>query len=113
RASPYRLFLMSAADSRTVPLGVAIPAVSVLVVSESLAEPNPAILRELFSLTPTETRITTPLVLGRSAEEIAQDLNVSIQTVRTHIKRVLSKTSTTRQGELISLVLRSVPFRRP
>jgi DNA-binding CsgD family transcriptional regulator len=37
-------------------------------------------------------------------------MHTSIDTVRTHVKRILSKTSTTRQGELISLVLRTAPF---
>jgi DNA-binding CsgD family transcriptional regulator len=42
-------------------------------------------------------------------EEVAAKLNISIETVRTHVRRVLSKTATNRQGELIALVLRTVP----
>jgi DNA-binding CsgD family transcriptional regulator len=42
---------------------------------------------------------------------VASQLNVSIETVRTHTRRVLSKTATQRQGELISLVLRAMPLR--
>jgi DNA-binding CsgD family transcriptional regulator len=110
---PYRLMLMPVQDSGVIPLAVSLPAVSVLIIdSESRAEPDPAVLRELFSLTPAEARVAGRLVLGRNVEEIAADTRTSIETVRTHIKRILSKTATERQGELISLMLRSVPFRR-
>jgi DNA-binding CsgD family transcriptional regulator len=51
------------------------------------------------------------LVAGRSVEEIGAESGISTETVRTHVKRVLSKTATGRQAELISLVLRTVPFR--
>lgn len=113
RRPSYRVILMPVHDSRTIPLGVAVPGVSILVIdTASLSEPDPDVLRELFSLTPAETRVSTDLVLGKSAEQIAAESNTSIETVRTHIKRTLSKTATARQGELISLILRSVPFRR-
>lgn len=56
--------------------------------------------------------MTARLVMGLSAEEIAAEFQTSIQTVRTHIKRVLDKTFTARQGELISMILRTVPFQR-
>ena len=114
RGQPYRLMLMPVHASGVVPLGVSLPAVSVLIVdSESPAEPNLEVLRELFSLTPAEARIAGKLVLGRNVEEIAADAGISVETVRTHVKRVLSKTATDRQGELISLILRSIPFRQP
>jgi DNA-binding CsgD family transcriptional regulator len=110
---PYRLMLMPVHASGVVPLGVSLPTVSVLIVdSESRAEPDMATLRELFSFTPAEARIAGKLVLGRNLEEIADEAGISVETVRTHIKRVLSKTATDRQGELISLILRSVPFRQ-
>jgi len=113
RRKPYRLMLMPIDDARTIPLGVAVPAVTILIIdTESLSEPDPEVLRELFSLTPAEARVSADLVLGKSAEQIAAESKTSIQTVRTHIKRTLSKTETARQGELISLILRSVPFRR-
>jgi DNA-binding CsgD family transcriptional regulator len=99
--------------SGVVPLGVSLPAVTVLIVDrDSQSEPDLAVLRELFSLTPAEARVAGKLVVGRSVEEIASEAGISIETVRTQIKRVLSKTGTDRQGKLISLILRSIPFRR-
>jgi DNA-binding CsgD family transcriptional regulator len=112
KKAPYRLLVMNVPNSGALPLGISQPAATILVVdSESGPEPDPVILRELFSLTPAEARITGRLVLGRSVEEIARETGVSVQTVRSQVRSVLCKTATTRQGELISLVLRMAPFR--
>jgi DNA-binding CsgD family transcriptional regulator len=112
RKTPYRLLVFSVPDSGVLPFGVSQPSAAVLILdSESEFTADPTVLKELYSLTPTESRITGQLVLGRSIEDIAGEMNASVQTVRTHVKRILSKTSTTRQGELISLVLRTLPFR--
>jgi DNA-binding CsgD family transcriptional regulator len=110
---PYRLVLLPLLDSGAVPLGVVPPVAAALIIDpDSTPRTDPAMLRELFSLTPAEARVTGLLVGGYSLEEAASELFVSIETVRTHTRRVLSKTATKRQGELISLVLRSIPFRR-
>lgn len=109
---PFRLILMPVQDSNVIPLGVSQPAIAILIVdSDSQPELNHSLLRQMFSLTPTEARVAARLVVGRNVEEIAAESGVSAETVRTHIKRVLSKTSTRRQAELISLLLRTVPFR--
>lgn len=114
RRRPYRLMLMPVELSAAIPLGVAVPAVSILVVdADLLPEIDVPVLCELFSFTPAEARVAGKLALGRSVEEIAAEAKISIETVRTHIKRTLSKTGTERQGGLISLILRSVPLRQP
>jgi DNA-binding CsgD family transcriptional regulator len=111
-AAPYRVLLMPLPESGAVPLGVVQPAVAVLILdSSSSPQADPAALRELFSLTAAEARVTALLVGGHSLAEAASQLNVSIETIRTHTRRVLSKTATKRQGELISLVLRTMPLR--
>lgn len=111
--SPYRLLLMSVPSLGALPLGTSQPAAAILVMdSESAIEPDPAILREVFALTPAEARVTGRLVLGRSVEEIAGESGVSVETVRSQVRSILSKTNTGRQGELISLVLRMAPFRQ-
>lgn len=113
RKSPYRLMVMPVEDSGAIPLGASIPAVSVLIIDPELqGPPETELLRQAFSLTPGEARVARRLVLGESVEEISGKLGVTVDTVRTHVKRILSKTSTQRQGELISLVLRSVPVLR-
>ena len=112
RRKSYRVILIPIDDSHTIPLGAAVPAISVLVIDpDSFSTPDPEVLRELFSLTPAEARVCAKLVLGQNAEEIAAESKVSIETIRSHTKRIFSKTATGRQSELVSLILRSIPFR--
>lgn len=109
---PYRAMMMKVLDAGALPIGVPVPSVAVIVVDhDAIPVPGPATLRDLFSLTPAEANVALGLARGHSVEEIAAGDGVSTETVRTHLKRVLSKTGTSRQGELISLILRSDPFR--
>ena len=59
-----------------------------------------------------EARFAASLVSGFSIGEISGQLGISRETSRTHMRRVLSKTQTRRQGEVISLLLRGIPFSR-
>lgn len=63
-------------------------------------------LRELFGLTRTEAAVAAGLGDGKSLENIAADLGTGIGTVRTHLKRVLAKTGTHRQAQLVALLVR-------
>jgi DNA-binding NarL/FixJ family response regulator len=63
------------------------------------------VLSQLYSLTPAEADLAALLVQGRALEDAANELSITRNTARTHMKRIFSKTSTHRQGELISLVL--------
>jgi DNA-binding CsgD family transcriptional regulator len=109
----YRLILMPVEGSGTIALGVSVPAVSIIVIdSESPADLDFTLLRETYSLTPAEAAVARELTLGRNVGEIAAESRTSVETVRTHVKRLLSKTGTDRQGELIALILRSVPLNK-
>jgi DNA-binding CsgD family transcriptional regulator len=109
---PFRLLLTPVPYLGAMPLGLYGPSAAVLIIDrQAHPEPDASVLREVFSLTPAEARVTGKLSQGQSAAEIARQLGVSVETVRTHIRRALSKTATGRQGELISLVLRTAPFR--
>lgn len=66
-----------------------------------------ALLGKFQGLTNAEARIASMLANGNSVKEICEFLNVSNNTVRTHIKRIFSKTSTNRQSELVKLILSS------
>lgn len=109
RRKSYRVILMPIDDSGTVPLGVAVPAAGIVIIdADSFSAPDPEVLREAFSLTPAEARVSARLALGHNAEEIAAEFKTSVETTRSHIKRIFSKTSTSRQSELVSLILRSI-----
>lgn len=63
------------------------------------------LLCRLYPLTPTEGRLAAILMQGKSVDQVANEMQISTNTARTHLKRVFSKTNTSRQGELISLLL--------
>jgi DNA-binding CsgD family transcriptional regulator len=48
-------------------------------------------LRQALGLTRMEARVAHHLFCGKTAEETAEDLKVSLDTVRTHIKRAYAK----------------------
>lgn len=64
-------------------------------------------LRELFGLTRTEAAVAAALGRGKSAEHIATEMGIGIGTARTHLKRILAKTGTHRQAQLVALLARS------
>lgn len=68
-------------------------------------ELDAAKLRLIYKLTPAEARLAALLAQGRRLEDAAADLAVSLNTVRTHLKRIFSKTGTDRQAELVRLIL--------
>ncbi len=67
-------------------------------------------LREIFGLTRAEASLTAALAQGDSLETFAAAGGVTMNTARTHLKRVFEKTGTCRQGQLISLILRSSAY---
>jgi len=64
-------------------------------------------LRELYGFTKAEARLALCLLGGLSLEECAPRLGITLNTVRTQIKRLFLKTSTSRQGDLIRVLLES------
>lgn len=62
-------------------------------------------LRQSFGLTPAEARLALALANGSSLAEIADEQRVTIETLRTHLKRIFDKTGTRRQSNLVRLVL--------
>lgn len=63
-------------------------------------------LREMFGLTPAEARVALELLEGHDTRAIAQRLKLSFNTVRVHLARIMDKTHTTRQAELVRLMMR-------
>jgi len=63
----------------------------------------------LHGLTGAELRVLLALSQGLGGTESAEMLGISEPTVRTHLQRIFSKTGTTKQGDLLSLLHRSTP----
>jgi DNA-binding CsgD family transcriptional regulator len=64
------------------------------------------LLSEVFSLTPAEAKVASMIAAGSSPDEIADELELSRETVRNQLKAIFSKTGTHRQNELAALVSR-------
>ena len=69
--------------------------------SERTRRPDPALLEQLLNFTPAEARLAVALVTGKTMQEVAEEAGVSLNTVRTHLKRIFSKAGVSRQAELI------------
>lgn len=74
---------------------------------ESVVPANEERLLQLYGLTRAESRLAAKIAQGRSLEEAAAMLNITTQTARGYIKRILCKTGTKRQVELVRLLLLS------
>jgi DNA-binding CsgD family transcriptional regulator len=62
-------------------------------------------LSRWYGLTKSEVGLTLLLAEGRSVDEAADRLCISMNTARTHLKRIFLKTGTSRQAQLVRLVL--------
>ena len=57
-----------------------------------------------YGLTAREADVLEELFNGRTAPYVARNLSISINTVRSHVKRVYAKLSVHSQQELIDLI---------
>ena len=73
---------------------------------EETAAPAEALLASLYGLTAAEAAVTARLAQGLDLAEVCERLRIGMPTARTHLARVLAKTGTRRQAELLRLILR-------
>lgn len=64
----------------------------------------PKALRQLYGLTGAEARVAMAALRGEGLRSIAEELAVSVNTVRTHLQRAFEKTGTHRQAELVRML---------
>jgi DNA-binding CsgD family transcriptional regulator len=62
------------------------------------------VLRNLYGLSAAESGVTQRLYAGRRAEQLGGELGISLNTVRTHLKRIFQKCSVRSQAELLQLL---------
>jgi DNA-binding CsgD family transcriptional regulator len=85
------------------------PAKSILLVTDAERRPpsTPAdLLRKLFNLTMTESALLSHLEQEIALPAAAEIMGISFETGRSHLKRIFSKTGTSRQTELLMLMRR-------
>lgn len=111
RPSGRRPFALMVTPLLAVPAGgVVSDAVVALFVSDPDAGrvSEAEVLAKLYALTHSEAEMVRLLALGLSLEEAASKRGVSMNTARSHLKHAFAKTGTSRQGELVRLVITGV-----
>jgi DNA-binding CsgD family transcriptional regulator len=85
------------------------PAPAAVALIRDPERPEPAkreLLIQLFGLTSKEAEMTIELSEAKSVEQAANEMGITYQTARTHLRRIFSKTETSRQSELLLLIAR-------
>jgi len=65
-------------------------------------------LRQLYGFTATEARLANHLMEGLSLEDCCSAMGIRRTTARMHLRNIFAKTGVRRQGELVSLLLKSI-----
>jgi DNA-binding CsgD family transcriptional regulator/PAS domain-containing protein len=67
------------------------------------------LLRALYGMTRAEARLAARLAAGEELQTAALSLGIAYPTARTQLAAIFRKTETRRQGELVQVLLSSVP----
>ena len=89
-------------------VGLADPAALIFIRDPGERVDITSMLHDLYGLTRSEALLANGLVNGLTIDEIAYAHDVTLNTIRTQLKSVLTKTATSRQTELVALILRSL-----
>jgi DNA-binding CsgD family transcriptional regulator len=68
-----------------------------------------AALAAAFGLTPTEAKVLTSLLAGRTRGQTAAHLGITLATTKTHLINIFAKTGVKRQAELMRLAAQVLP----
>lgn len=79
-------------------------------VSASAMVPAPGLLNGLFDLTPAEARLATALAAGQTLAQAGAGQGLRPSTARTYLDRILRKTGTHQQSQLVALLKSAQPF---
>jgi DNA-binding CsgD family transcriptional regulator len=102
---PMSVLVMPVSGRRTWPIpdGGAV----LLLITQPVAPraPDLAELRDRFRLTAAETALAAQIAAGGSVASMAASTGRSVHTIRTHLARLMQKTHTSRQSELVRCLL--------
>ncbi len=107
---PLSLILHAVRPRSPFRSGAAAPSTRVLAVVHDRAASvrlEPALVQQIYALTPTEAALASALVEGKTLAEFAALRGCTEETVRTHVKRLLGKVGVRRQSELVRDLLAS------
>lgn len=78
----------------------------ILTSTKKTQAPQPEFLQVIFNLSPAEARVAKLLVDGNTVRAISRLLTISPETVRSHVKAILSKSKVNRQVDFVAAVTR-------
>jgi DNA-binding CsgD family transcriptional regulator/PAS domain-containing protein len=109
-AGHYGMMIRPAAGAVGSEEATVSPAVAVFISVEEGSQSPPPVetIRKLFELTHKEAQLALCLANGRSLQEAAGDLGITLNTARAHLRSTFSKTGIDRQARLVRAILRSV-----
>jgi DNA-binding CsgD family transcriptional regulator len=71
-------------------------------------EATEAEFRQLYGFTATEAHLANLLMEGLALDDCCNELGIRRTTARMHLRNIFAKTGARRQGELVSLLLKSI-----
>jgi DNA-binding CsgD family transcriptional regulator/PAS domain-containing protein len=102
---PYAVHVLPLNDSETQFASRGPTAMVIIVDPERRPIPAAAMLRQVYGLTRTEASVAQLVLNGEGLGPIGEQLLLSRDTVKTHLRNVFNKTGTHRQAELVRLLL--------
>lgn len=75
----------------------------------SITEQRIGWARQVYNLSATQTSIVRLIIEGNEVAEAAQDLGISVNTVRTHLQRIYDKTGARSRHALVQAIFRMEP----
>lgn len=103
--APYRLLARTIGACEPTALPAVAEIMVVITDPDSARVTSRPPLGARYGLTPAETMVAEALAAGSTIRDVADERRISIQTVKSHLKRVMAKTDTHRQAELVRLLL--------
>ena len=69
---------------------------------------SPQLATELYGLTPTESKIAVAVASGKRPDDISAEFGIAQSTINFHLNNIFRKTGTTRQADLVALLVRMI-----
>ena len=105
---PLTLFVRAANPKTGKPTDQEAAALVLILDAALPVEATEVELRQLYGFTSTEAQLANLLMEGMALEDCSDELGIRRTTVRMHLRNIFAKTGVRRQGELVSLLLKSI-----
>lgn len=105
---PLTLFVRTVNTKSDTPSAKEAAVLVMILDSAQPVETADAELKQLYGFTATEARLSNHLMEGLSLEECCGAMGIRRTTARMHLRNIFAKTGVRRQGELVSLLLKSI-----